>query len=188
MRFTDAVRPSAPDAAVCAVLTVRCVAPSPDRSEPPLATDALLGLRSPSLDALASFFLASAAALFVPVVVKFFGMGQGVPGGPITFEGKVQMLGFLVFEAMVGIFWPSMMKMRSQYVPEEVRSTVMNFFRIPLNLFVCVILYNVAMFPLSAMFAMCTLFLLGAAFLQKKLEQLSNERPHGKYVQMTDRA
>ena len=66
-------------------------------------------------------FLASAAALFVPVVVKFFGMGQGVPGGPITFEGKVQMLGFLVFEAMVGIFWPSMLKMRSQYVPEEVR-------------------------------------------------------------------
>ena len=118
-------------------------------------------------------FLASAAALFVPVVVKFFGMGQGVPGGPITFEGKVQMLGFLVFEAMVGIFWPSMMKMRSQYVPEEVRSTVMNFFRIPLNLFVCVILYNVALFPLSAMFAMCTLFLVLAAILQQRLEVLS---------------
>ena len=118
-------------------------------------------------------FLASAASLFVPVVVKFFGMGQGVPGGPITFEGKVQMLGFLVFEAMVGIFWPSMMKMRSQYVPEEVRSTVMNFFRIPLNLFVCIILYNVAMFPLSAMFAMCTLFLVLAAILQQRLEVLS---------------
>ena len=27
-------------------------------------------------------------------------------------------------------------------MPEEVRSTVMNFFRIPLNLFVCIILYN----------------------------------------------
>ena len=133
-------------------------------------------------------FLASAASLAVPVFVKTLGLGEGVQGGPMTFEGRVQMLGFLVFEAMVGIFWPSMMKMRSQYVPEEVRSTVMNFFRIPLNLFVCVILYNVAMFPLSAMFAMCTLFLLGAAFLQKKLEQLSNERPHGKYVQMTDRA
>ena len=118
-------------------------------------------------------FLASAAALFVPVVVKFFGMGQGVPGGPITFEGKVQMLGFLVFEAMVGIFWPSMMKMRSQYVPEEVRSTVMNFFRIPLNLFVCVILYNVALFPLAAMFAMCTGFLVLAAVLQQRLEVLS---------------
>ena len=120
--------------------------------------------------------LVSAGALFVPVVVKFFGLGEGVKGGPITFEGKIQMLGFLVFEAMVGIFWPSMMKMRSQYVPEEVRSTVMNFFRIPLNLFVCVILYNVALFPLSAMFAMCALFLVVAAFLQKKLEMLEHRR------------
>ena len=93
------------------------------------------------------------------------------------------MLAFLVFEAMVGIFWPSMMKMRSQYVPEEVRSTVMNFFRIPLNLFVCLILYNVALFPLSAMFAMCSIFLVCAAFLQKKLETLSNVQSH-KYVPM----
>ena len=53
-----------PDAVVCAVFAVCCVAASPDRSEPPLATDALLGLRSPSLDALASFFLVSAAARF----------------------------------------------------------------------------------------------------------------------------
>jgi hypothetical protein len=33
--------------------------------------------------------------------------------------------------------------MRSQYVPEAVRSTVMNMFRIPLNMFVCIVLYNV---------------------------------------------
>ena len=49
---------------------------------------------------------------------------------------------------------------------------MMNFFRIPLNLFV-VILYNVALFPLSAMFAMCTLFLVLAAILQQRLEVLS---------------
>ena len=64
----------------------------------------------------------------------------------------------------------------SQYVPEEIRSTVMNFFRIPLNLFVCIILFNVALFPLSAMFGMCTLFLCLAAFLQKKLELMTMER------------
>lgn len=44
----------------------------------------------------------------------------------------------------MGIFWPSIMKMRSQYIPEESRSTIMNFFRIPLNIFVCVVLYNVS--------------------------------------------
>ena len=37
------------------------------------------------------------------------------------------------------------MKMRSQYVPEESRSTIINFFRIPLNMFVCVMLYNVSL-------------------------------------------
>ena len=63
----------------------------------------------------------------------------------ITFEGKIQLLAFCVFEACVGLFWPSMMKMRSQYVPEESRSTIINFFRIPLNMFVCIMLYNVGL-------------------------------------------
>ena len=36
-----------------------------------------------------------------------------------------------------------MMKMRSQHVPEEMRATIINFFRIPLNLFVCLVLQNV---------------------------------------------
>lgn len=62
----------------------------------------------------------------------------------ITFEGKVQLVAFCVFEACVGIFWPSMMKLRSQYLPEESRSTIINFFRIPLNMFVCIMLYNVS--------------------------------------------
>jgi len=44
----------------------------------------------------------------------------------------------------VGVFWPSMMTMRADYVPEELRSTIINCFRIPLNLFVCLILYNVS--------------------------------------------
>ena len=36
------------------------------------------------------------------------------------------------------------MTMRAHYVPEDLRSTIINCFRIPLNLFVCVILYNVS--------------------------------------------
>jgi len=56
----------------------------------------------------------------------------------------VQLLGFCLFEVCVGVFWPSIMKMRSQYIPEESRATIMNFFRIPLNIFVCLVLYNVS--------------------------------------------
>lgn len=68
----------------------------------------------------------------------------GVQGGSISLLGCILVVGFSVFEACVGIFWPSMMKMRSQYIPEEARSTIMNFFRIPLNVFVCIVLYNVS--------------------------------------------
>ena len=54
-------------------------------------------------------------------------------------------MAFCIFEICVGLFWPSMMKMRAAHVPEEMRSTIMNFFRIPLNIFVCMVLYNVSL-------------------------------------------
>lgn len=67
-----------------------------------------------------------------------------VSNAGITFKGQLQLVAFCLFEFAVGVFWPSMMKMRSQHVPEEMRATVINLFRIPLNLFVCVVLYNVS--------------------------------------------
>lgn len=76
--------------------------------------------------------------------IQFLVPPSGEKGGSISLGGCLQLLGFCTFESCVGIFWPSIMKMRSQYIPEEARSTIMNFFRIPLNLFVCVVLYNVS--------------------------------------------
>jgi MFS transporter, MFS domain-containing protein family, molybdate-anion transporter len=81
--------------------------------------------------------------LTFPAHMLQFLVPPSVKGGSISFGGYLQLLGFCTFESCVGIFWPSIMKMRSQYIPEEARSTIMNFFRIPLNLFVCVVLYNV---------------------------------------------
>ena len=57
----------------------------------------------------------------------------------------MQLLAFCCFEACVGAFWPSIMRMRAQHVPEDSRATILTLFRIPLNLFVCVVLYNVRM-------------------------------------------
>ncbi|WCJ26611.1 Major facilitator superfamily protein [Euphorbia peplus] len=118
-------------------------------------------------------FLVSAAALMLPVVTSFVIASTGVKGGSISFSGSVQLLGFCAFEACVGIFWPSIMKMRSQYIPEEARSTIMNFFRIPLNIFVCVVLYNVDAFPIIVMFGMCSIFLFVACLLQRRLMAIS---------------
>lgn len=133
----------------------------------------------------------------------------------ISFVGQIQLVAFCLFEVTVGVFWPSLMKMRSQYVPEEMRSTIINLFRIPLNLFVCIVLYNVrppcalhahdegflvdtslntpahhagyyklclrcdwvrvlqvSKFPLSAMFGMCSVFLVVAGLCQRRLDAL----------------
>lgn len=58
-------------------------------------------------------------------------------------EEKSLFLSFLLFEICVGCFYPLIMRLRATYVPENLRSTIMNFFRIPLNIFVCILLYNV---------------------------------------------
>jgi hypothetical protein len=47
------------------------------------------------------------------------------------------------YEVLIGMFWPSMMTLRAKYLPEEQRSTIINLFRVPLNLFVCIILWKV---------------------------------------------
>lgn len=69
-------------------------------------------------------------------------LGRAEVGG-ISLEGKVQLLAFCVFEGCVGLFWPSMMALRAHFVPEGQRSTIINIFRIPLNCFVCLVLYKV---------------------------------------------
>lgn len=62
----------------------------------------------------------------------------------MRWQGCVQVLAFCVFEACVGIFWPSMMTLRATHVPEHLRATIMNIFRVPLNLFVCLVLCQVS--------------------------------------------
>ncbi|CAI5512872.1 unnamed protein product, partial [Closterium sp. Naga37s-1] len=118
-------------------------------------------------------FAISSLSLLLPCIVNWFLEPHPPPGGGITAGGRVQLAGFCVFEACVGVFWPSLMRMRAQYLPEESRSTIMNFFRVPLNVFVCLVLYHVRAFPMTAMFLMCSLFLAIAALLQRRLLHLA---------------
>ncbi|XP_052283005.1 molybdate-anion transporter-like isoform X2 [Dreissena polymorpha] len=96
---------------------------------------------------------------------------------PFLFPGNQLLIfiAFLVFEMCVGLFWPSMGTMRGKYVADETRATVMNFFRIPLNMIVVVILLqNLSM---SVIFQCCVLFLALATVFQHWLYLLTLKRP-----------
>ncbi|KAG0486592.1 hypothetical protein HPP92_008687 [Vanilla planifolia] len=130
----------------------------------------LLARSSPKVESYMQIvFGISGFTLLLPIITNFLVLPTGVKGGGISFSGCIQLFGFCTFEACVGIFWPSIMKMRSQYIPEEARSTIMNFFRVPLNMFVCIVLYNVNAFPITIMFGMCSIFLCMASVLQRRL-------------------
>ena len=74
----------------------------------------------------------------------------------LLIEDKVLVyLAFLVFEVTVGMFYPTFGTLRSIFVPEETRAAVMNFFRIPLNAFVVVVLVKIKFLPVATVFYIC---------------------------------
>lgn len=63
---------------------------------------------------------------------------------------------FLVFEATVGVFYPSYGVIKSEKIPEDIRSAVMNIFRIPLNAFVVLLLLKIKFLSPQVVFMICT--------------------------------
>mmetsp|Transcript_63793 Transcript_63793/g.195065 ORF Transcript_63793/g.195065 Transcript_63793/m.195065 type:complete len:136 (-) Transcript_63793:70-477(-) len=49
---------------------------------------------------------------------------------------------FLVFECLVGVYFPTVGVLKSQVVPEHVRGTVYNMYRVPLNGVVVILLLS----------------------------------------------
>lgn len=96
----------------------------------------------------------------VPTLMRYiFMIAAATMAIPVLSEHKPLIMGgFLIFETIVGIFWPGIGTLRSQYIPEENRATVTNIFRIPLNLIVCMVLYFQGSMNVSTVFTFCTLF------------------------------
>lgn len=60
----------------------------------------------------------------------------------VFFNSKVVVfLSFVLFESCVGVYFPTHGTLRSIHIDEATRSSVMNFFRVPLNIFVVTVLH-----------------------------------------------
>jgi MFS family permease len=51
-------------------------------------------------------------------------------------NAEMVFFSFVMFETCVGLYFPTQGTLRSKYIPEETRAAIMNFYRVPLNLFV----------------------------------------------------
>eukprot|EP00471_Norrisiella_sphaerica_P003764 CAMPEP_0184491540 /NCGR_PEP_ID=MMETSP0113_2-20130426/20653_1 /TAXON_ID=91329 /ORGANISM="Norrisiella sphaerica, Strain BC52" /LENGTH=437 /DNA_ID=CAMNT_0026875953 /DNA_START=46 /DNA_END=1359 /DNA_ORIENTATION=+ len=89
--------------------------------------------------------------------------------GTEAFGITALLLGFCLFEAAVGCYWPLIGEIRSGVIPEECRSTIMNFFRVPLNLIVVIVLYNIGDLTDVFVFRFCIVLLGASAFLSTML-------------------
>lgn len=74
----------------------------------------------------------------------------------IFIENKeVVYLMFLIFETTVGMFYPSYGVIKSEKIPEDIRSAVMNIFRMPLNAFVVILLLKIKFLSPRTVFWIC---------------------------------
>jgi len=74
-----------------------------------------------------------------------------------SFALQASFFSFLIFEFCVGVYWPAVGTIKSEVVPEGIRATMYNLYRVPLNAVVCGILLND--FTLGQAFSMCTMLL-----------------------------
>merc|ERR1719281_803918 len=88
----------------------------------------------------------------------------------LSSDVTIRFLAFLVFEACVGLYFPMIGTLKGDIVPEDMRSTIYNIYRFPLN--VAVLLPLLLNFSISTTFVVTTLILCVAALSSFSLMQL----------------
>merc|ERR1712193_327424 len=91
---------------------------------------------------------------------------------PVFFWSLVPVLAsFLVFETCVGLFFPCMGYLRSKVIPDNIQGSVMNVFRVPLNVFVVLGTSLTDIYEIQTVFSIITTWLVAGTFLQLMLSQ-----------------
>lgn len=104
-----------------------------------------------------------------------------------SYNSTYTVLSFLIFEFTTGLYFPSMGTLRAQTIPEQNRTGVMAFLRVPMNFAVCAILLRVNTIPVGEIFQICALlnFFGGLAILWRSLDpqrQADRSNNQGVYV------
>jgi len=80
---------------------------------------------------------------------------------------RIVLAAFCIFQGCAGVYFPTIASQRARHIPNEVRSTVMGIFRIPLNLILVLTLLNASQMGIAKL-VLFSSFLLGLAFWGEK--------------------
>ena len=83
------------------------------------------------------------------------------------------MVGFLTYEACVGMYFPAIGTLRSKYVPNENKSVILSLFGIPLNLLVVAIYLSIKQLGTTGALAVSAGALVIATGCMAKLRNVS---------------
>lgn len=130
-----------------------------------------LSASGPPQSYLAPVFIVSGASLLIALLF---------PG-----HAAIIMCAFCVFEATVGIFWPAIGKVRATVVPEQTRTTIINIFRVPLNILVCTVLLMQSHLTPQSTFAICVACHVVCAILTIRLRTVLAAKEDRKAVRLS---
>ncbi|KAF9184156.1 Molybdate-anion transporter [Haplosporangium sp. Z 767] len=101
-----------------------------------------------------------------------------------AYSSTLTVLSFLLFEFTTGMYFPSIGTLRAQMIPEQNRTGVMAFLRVPMNFAVCAILLRVNTLPVGQIFQICALlnFAGGLVILWRALDPQRQGQSQGAYV------
>lgn len=99
----------------------------------------------------------------------------------ITMNEHILYWTFALFETCCGMFFPTLGCIKSQIIPEEVRSSVMNLFRVPMNAIVVIVLLIISHLSQETQFIICAVlcalsFLLSFNISRKETAGVSNDK------------
>jgi len=97
-----------------------------------------------------------------------------------TFNSTVTTINFNIFEICVGVYFPMMGTLKSEFVPEKQRVTIYNIFRIPLNMIVLSTLLTSS--TPKRTFIGCSTMLIFASILLLKLSRRRNVNIDNDYI------
>ncbi|KNC86297.1 hypothetical protein SARC_01559 [Sphaeroforma arctica JP610] len=87
-------------------------------------------------------------------------------------EGSAYLLLFVAFclyECCIGMYFPTISMMRSRFIDDDIRSTTMNLFRVPLNILVMLTLVKVGDMSQELVFLICAVGLLVSSYALEKV-------------------